>query len=116
MGVRVVQRMKGRNKPWSVIVRRNGTYRSKLVGDRAAAEAVASELRKRLKLGEWKVPDPDPKPLPEPAAPPMPTFGAYSVTYIEHVKTILKHATWRTYEMIIGRHLQPVWENRLLDK
>ena len=52
MAVTVRQKQKGRGNPWWVFVHVNGTRRSKKIGDKRAAEAVASQIRRKLKAGE----------------------------------------------------------------
>lgn len=41
MAVTVRQKRKGKGQPWHVFIHHNGIIRSKAVGDRRAAEAVA---------------------------------------------------------------------------
>ena len=53
MGVKVRQKAKGKGKPWWVFVSHHGRRTSKLVGDKAAAEEVASKIRAKLQLGEF---------------------------------------------------------------
>ena len=48
MGVKVRQKIKGEHSPWWVFIARKGERTSKLVGDRKAAEIVASKIRERL--------------------------------------------------------------------
>ena len=52
MGVTIRQKEKGRGKPWWVFVAHDGKRKSVRVGDKAAAETLASKLRERLKAGE----------------------------------------------------------------
>jgi len=54
MGVTIRQKVRGKGKPWWVFVAHNGKRKSFRVGDKAAAEAVASEIRRRLKTGEFQ--------------------------------------------------------------
>ena len=42
MGVKVRQKNKGRGKPWWVFISHNGKRTSRMVGDKQAAEKVAS--------------------------------------------------------------------------
>ena len=53
MGVKIRQKIKGKGKPWWVFVSHNNKRTSKLVGDKSAAEEVASEIRALLKLGKF---------------------------------------------------------------
>ena len=51
MGVIVRQKTKGKGKPWWVFISHNGKRTSRMVGDKAAAEAVASQIQAKLQLG-----------------------------------------------------------------
>jgi integrase len=109
MGVTVRQKAKGKGKPWWVFINQDGKMRSKMIGDRRAAESVASELRRRLKAGEWNVPPQD--------TPKVPTFGEYAQKHVEgYAKTACKYTTYRGYLGVLNTHLLPVWENRRLDQ
>ena len=48
MGVRVRQKKKGRGQPWWVFITHNKKRTSRQIGDRAAAETVASKIRVEL--------------------------------------------------------------------
>ena len=108
MGVTVRQKSSGKGKPWWIFVHANGQIRSKKIGDRKAAESVASELRKRLKAGELQLSQ-------EPAT--LPRFSDYADDYLNrYAKTALKFTTWKGYETIIKIHLLPVWRHKRLDQ
>jgi integrase len=78
-------------------VAHNGKRRSFRVGDKAAAEAVASKIRKRLKIGEFEF---TPKEK-------IPTFGEYARKWLDgYGETHLKYSTLKGYEGILRRHLQ----------
>ena len=51
MGVRVRQKIKGKGNPWWVFISHNGKRASRKVGDKKAAEKVASTIRAKLQLG-----------------------------------------------------------------
>ena len=53
MGVTVRQKTKGQGKPWWVFIAHDGKRASKKIGDKRAAEKVASEIRAKLKLGQF---------------------------------------------------------------
>ena len=53
MGVTVRQKTKGKGKPWWVFIAHNGKRASKKIGDKRAAETVASEIRAKLQLGDF---------------------------------------------------------------
>jgi hypothetical protein len=70
MGVTVRQKTKRKGKPWWVCVAYNGRRTSKLVGDKEAAEEVASNIRAKLQLGEFE--------LEQSESERMPTFKEYA--------------------------------------
>jgi len=51
MGVTIRQKVKGKGQPWWVFIAHQGQRKSVRIGDKAAAEKVASALRERLKKG-----------------------------------------------------------------
>jgi len=53
MGVKIRQKVKGKGNPWWVFITHNGKRTSRKVGDKKAAEAVASTIRAKLQLGEF---------------------------------------------------------------
>ena len=53
MGVTVRQKVKGKGEPWWVFVAYNNKRTSRMVGDKKAAEDVASKIRAKLQLGEF---------------------------------------------------------------
>jgi len=53
MGVRVRQKTKGKGNPWWVFITHNGKRTSRKIGDKKAADAVASTIRAKLQLGEF---------------------------------------------------------------
>jgi hypothetical protein len=75
MGVTIRQKTKGKSKPWWVFVVHLGQRTSKLVGDKRAANAVASEIRTKLKKGEFGFEDEKPEEIP--------TFGEYADSWIK---------------------------------
>ena len=68
MGVRVRQKNKGKGNPWWVFVSHKGKRTSRKVGDKKAAENVASTIRAKLQLGEFGFEEQKP----------LPTFKEYS--------------------------------------
>jgi len=62
MGVRVRQKVKGKGNPWWVFISHNGKRASRKVGDKKAAEEVASTIRAKLQLGEFCFEDKKPVP------------------------------------------------------
>ncbi|GJM25041.1 MAG: site-specific integrase [Phycisphaerae bacterium] len=109
MGVIVKQKVKGRGNPWWVFLNHDGTRRTKRIGDRQAAEAVASALRKKLKAGEFNLVEDSSKSK-------SPKFPDYAAHYLESfAKTALKQNTWKGYESIIRLHISPAWKDKRLD-
>ena len=110
MGVTVRQKYPGRGRPWYVFIHQNRTIRSKKVGTRREALAVASAVRKKLAAGQWRLEA-------EPATRAMPEFSEYAHRYLEtYAKTACKRTTYFSYETIIRRHLAPAWRGKRLDK
>ncbi len=56
MGVIVRQKVKGDNEPWWVFITHKTQRTSMVIGDKKAAEEVASELRVKLRTGKFKFP------------------------------------------------------------
>lgn len=109
MGVIVKQKEKGRGKPWWVFLNHDGIRRTKRIGDRQAAEAVASALRKKIKAGEFNLAD-------DTSRSKAPKFPLYAAHYLDSfAKTALKRNTWKGYESIIRLHLSPAWKDKRLD-
>lgn len=110
MGVTVRQKKKGRGEAWWVFIRTNNKLRSKKIGDRRAAEAVASELRKQMKAGELNLPAAKP-------ADASPTFGEFTDRYInDYAKVALKRSTWKSYEQMLRTHILPVLRDQPIDQ
>lgn len=106
MGVTVRQKEKGRGNPWWVFVAHNGKRKSVRVGDKAAAETVASKLREGLKSGDLQI-APQKK---------VPTFGEYAKKWLEgHGESNLKFSTYASYSGILENHLQ-LFDNRPIDQ
>lgn len=100
MGVVVRQKVKGKGNPWWVFVYHNGKRTSRKVGDKKAAEKVASEIRARLQLGEFGFEEKRP----------VPTFGEYAKAWIETtVPATCKPSTLRDYQDILRIHVLPVF-------
>ena len=101
MAVKVRQKVKGKGKPWWVFVTHRGQRTSRKVGDKAAAEAVASKIRAKLQLGEFGF---------EENA--VPTFKEYADSWIETtVPAKCKESTAKDYRDILRIHVLPVFGN-----
>ena len=107
MGVTVRQKVKGPGKPWHVFIHHKGLIRSKVIGDKRTADAVAAQLRKKLIDGDLGLEE---KSL-------IPTFKDYTEHYLnDYAKVAIKLNTWKSYEAIIRIHLMPIWKTRRLDE
>jgi len=103
VGVVVREKKLGSNI-WWVFATHQGRRRSKLVGDRKAAEAVASQLRARLVLGDQSVLD---------DRPPGPTSGLTFATVAERwlewfpSLNAWRQGTLETHQSFLRTHLMP---------
>jgi len=101
MGVIVRQKVKGRGKPWWVFVAHNGRRTSKKVGDKKAAEGVASTIQAKLKLGEFDFEEKKPQTIP--------SFKVYaeSVFMTEFSTNNHKESTRDSYNQVLRNHVYP---------
>ena len=107
MGVTVRQKTKGRGQPWWVFISHNGKRASKCVGDKAATEKVASEIRAKLKLGEFNL---DEKKRA------MPTFKAYAEGFLDTYSAMNhKESTRKSYRGAINLHINPFFGEMTID-
>ncbi len=105
MGVVIRQKVKGRGNPWWVFVTHNGKRTSRKVGDRKAAEAVASTIRAKLGLGEFGFDMEEKKP--------EPTFKEYANSWIKTtVPATCKDSTVRDYKDMLRLHILPSFGNQ----
>ncbi len=110
MGVTVRQKTKGKGKPWWVVVCHNRQRWGKQIGDKRAAEAVASAIRQKIKAGEFHIDD-------KGAANRTPEFSVYARNYLEtYAKTACKFNTYMGYKAIIELYLIPAWKGKHLDQ
>jgi integrase len=113
MGVTVRQKVEGKGNPWHVFIHVAGMIRSKAVGEKRDAEAVASAIRRKLALGEFSVQDFNGGPQPTKA---MPTFAEFGARFMkEYAAVALKRNTREGYQRVLKVHLLPAWGSRLLD-
>ncbi len=107
MGVTVRQKKKGKGQPWWVFISHNGKRTSRKVGDKTAAEKVASEIRTRLKLGTFGLEEKKP----------VPTFKKYADAWIKtNVPATCKASTLSDYQDILRIHVLPVFgDSQLTD-
>ena len=101
MGVRVRQKVKGKGNPWWVFISHNKKRTSRKVGDKSAAEEVASIIRAKLKLREFDFDEPNKAPI-----------------FKEHAKLWLslphdwKESTRENYQDNLNNHIYPVFGSR----
>jgi len=108
MGVRVRQKKKGRGNPWWVFITHNGKRTSRQVGDKAAAETVASKIRAKLQLGDFGF-DEKKKPVPLFKNFAQGFMGTYSA--MNH-----KESTQESYQQALDNHLLPYFSDMLLNE
>src|SRR5215467_4699337 len=96
MGVRVREKVEG-SGVWWVFVSQNRVRQSKCVGDKKAANAVASELRKRISEGTFKL------------APKGRTFETVAEEWLEQVAELrgIRPTTHENYQSGTKQHLIP---------
>jgi integrase len=103
MGVTVRQKIKGKGKPWWVFISHNGKRTSRMVGDKSAAQTVASEIRAKLQLGEFGF---------EQEERHEPTFKEYADSWIEKIAPAeCKGSTLKGYRDLLNNHVLPVFGN-----
>lgn len=102
MGVTIRQKAKGKGKPWWVFIAYNGNRTSKKVGDKAAAEEVASTIRAKLQLGDFSFEEEKQ----------IPTFKEYADSWIQNtVPANCRESTVRDYRDILDNHVLPVFKD-----
>ncbi|MBW2090677.1 MAG: site-specific integrase [Deltaproteobacteria bacterium] len=107
MGVTVRQKERGKNQPWWIFINHDGRRTSRRIGDRQAAEAVASEIRQRIASGDFGI---------EPVRS-VPTFAEYSNQFMERVSPQRhKPSTRQSFEMSLRLHLLPAFGEKRLDQ
>jgi len=101
MGVRVREKVKGSGQ-WWVFMAHKGQRTSRLIGDRKAATAVASELRKRLGDETFRL------------APKGRTFETIATEWLEHVAALrgVRQTTHENYRSAVTHHLTPYFGPR----
>jgi len=100
MGVIVRQKTKGKGKPWWVFISYNGRRTSRMVGDKDAAETVASQIRAKLQLGEFGFEEKKEDPA----------FKEYADSWIEKIAPAeCKGSTLKGYRDLLKNHILPVF-------
>ena len=100
MGVKVRQKTKGKGNPWWVFIAHNGKRTSRMVGDKSAANEVASKIGAKLKLGEFEF---EPKESKK-----VPTFKDFAQGFMETYSMMNhKQSTRDSYQSVLDTHLNP---------
>jgi integrase len=108
MGVKVRQKVKGKGNPWWVFISHNNKRTSRQIGDKAAAETVASKIRAKLQLGEFGF-DENKKPIP--------LFKNFATGFMDTYSAMNhKESTTETYQQALDRHILPYFEDMPLNE
>jgi integrase len=111
MAVWVREKQKGSGE-WWVFIKHAGKRRSKKVGDKKSANALAKEVRNALAAGDLGLGQ-------EEEEPQGPTFNVYSEQYLDRAEPDgehgLKRSSWLDYASCIRRNLQPALGDRPLE-
>ncbi|MBW2050494.1 MAG: hypothetical protein JRJ09_18495 [Deltaproteobacteria bacterium] len=107
MGVTVRQKVKGKGKPWWVFITHNGKRTSRMVGDKDAAETVASKIRAKMKLGEFGFDEKRKR---------VPLFKDFAERFM-NTYSVMNHkaATHDTYRSALDVHLNPYFGKKPID-
>jgi hypothetical protein len=109
VGVVVRQKVKGKGQPWWVFISHSNKRTSRKIGDKKAADQVASKIQAKLKLGELD--------LDEKKKPPVPLFKDFAKGFMETYSAMNhKESTQESYQQALDRHILPYFGNILLDE
>jgi integrase len=109
MGVTVRQKVKGKGNPWWVFISHGGKRTSRQVGDKAAAEGVASKIRAKLQLGEFNLDEPKKKTIP--------LFKDFAKGFMETYSAMNhKSSTQQSYQSALDQHILPVLGEKPLNE
>jgi len=107
MGVTVRQKVKGKGKPWWVFINHNAKRKSMKIGDKKAAQRVASAVREKIAKGELNLE----------AQKAVPTFGEYSKNWLTgYIKAMRRLSTFQRYQELLENHILPVFAKKPMDK
>ena len=108
MGVIVRQKVPGKGNPWWVFIAHNGKRSSRKVGDRQAAEKVASDLRTRLHLPHFG--------MEEEKKAPVPLFKDFAEGFMS-TYSAMKHefSTQKSYRDSLDNYLIPQFGDISID-
>ena len=109
MGVTVRQKVPGKGNAWWVFVAHNNKRTSRMVGDKKAAEDVASKIPAKLQLGDFDLKGQEKRQ--------EPTFKEYADFWISTIAPAAsKESTVRSYEELQRLHVLPAFGGlRLID-
>ncbi|MFC1591971.1 tyrosine-type recombinase/integrase [Thermodesulfobacteriota bacterium] len=106
MGVKVRERPKGSGVYW-IFIDHNGKRKSKKVGDKKTANALAQKTRQRIASGDLGLIQPETS---------KPLFRDYAEKWLEtFIKPFRKPSTYERYKDILDKHVYPVFGNTVLD-
>ena len=109
MGVKVRQKVKGKGQPWWVFITHNKKRTSRQIGDRAAAETVASKIRAKLQLGDFD--------LEKKNKISIPFFTDFAKGFMETYSAMNhKESTQESYQQALDRHTLPYFGDMPLDE
>ena len=104
----VIVRRKGKDNAYWIFISHNGKRTSRRIGDKKAAEKVASQVRAKLQLGEFGFED---------KKKPIPTFKEFAVQFMETYSVMNhKESTRENYQSVLNAHLYPAFGNKTLDE
>ena len=107
MGVKVRQKTKGKGNPWWIFIAHQGKRTSRKVGDKRAAEAVASEIRAQLKLNLFSFEK----------RRSVPTFELYAKGFLETYSAMNhKPSTHISYAAAIEKYFNPYFGDMPIDE
>jgi integrase len=107
MGVTVRQKQPGKGNPWWVFINHKGKRKAKCVGDKKAAEHVASLVRQKLTTGEFNLLSPERA---------IPCFKDYARKWLDtYVRASCKETTYPGYETALRVHILPALGGKRLN-
>lgn len=110
MGVKVRQKEKGKGNPWWVFISHNGKRTSRQVGDKTAAEKVASQIRAKLQLGEFNLDEPKKKKT-------IPLFKDFAKGFMQTYSAMNhKESTQESYQSALDQHILPFFGEKPLNE
>ena len=104
MGINVREKVKG-SGVWWIFIEHNGKRKSKRIGPKATAEAIAKKARERLLLNDLRIADRE-----------APGFVQYAENWLEsYIKPPMREpGTYRRYKGLIDNHIKKAFPGRLL--